>query len=124
MSERLAMIKECEVMRLRDSNFLSMSILVNYEYEGFQDILGGRCLHNNHLKTQSSYGCRVISDVLNALDVNIPSDAVGKIIFVIGEGEGFNFEPKGFKTLRVYGEQKKVLFDIRPEEKINLGEVK
>lgn len=117
MNEELAIIRTLEVARVYDSRFLGMNFIVDYESVGTQDILGGMCLYNNCQNEQSSYAARIIWEVLEALNIDEPSQGVGKYIRVLGEGEGFNFKPKGFKTMKGYGEEKTVLFAIRDEEK-------
>ena len=119
MDEQLAKIENAEVRMVYDGKFLGLSILVNYEEGCHQDILGGLCLHNPCQKAQSSYGVRIMCEVLDALKINTFKEAEGKFIIVLGEGSGFDFKPKGFRSMSSYGDAKTVMFGITDEEKIN-----
>lgn len=120
MEERLAKITECNISRVYDGKFLGMNIVVMHEDSGlYQNILGGICLYNHYLKDnkQSSYAPRIMYEVLHALNIDTPEQAIGKYIWVIGFGEGLSFRAKGFKTMKVDGVQTEVSFDIKDEEK-------
>ena len=123
MSDELAKIEKAEVGMVYDGRFLGLSIIVNYEDGGHQDILGGICLHNPHQKAQSSYAARILCEVLEALKIEKFKDAKDKFIMVIGEGSGLSFRPKGFKSMSSYGDQKTVMFDVKDEENDNQGKV-
>jgi len=49
----------------------------------------------------TAYGCEMIRCLLLSLKVNDFSEMKGKIIWVIGEGEGFDFKPTGIQMLKV-----------------------
>lgn len=109
---------------------LSFWIFVDYEEGGSQGV-GGITLDDakhekrtdgslKFIKRQgTAYGCEVIRRLLLALDVDDFSKMKGRHIWVLGEGEGFNFKPAGIQKLRNdSGNQEPVIFgDILKELK-------
>ncbi len=112
MIRELATISKAS-LEIKDRSILNFIIHVDYE-NGFSQGLGQITLddYNKVLKKRigTAYGCEMIRELLITLDVNDFSEMKGKNIFVLGEGEGLNFKPKGIQQLRIDG-GKKMLFD-------------
>lgn len=103
MNKQLAKIKSAE-LEIQERGILNFWINVDYEDGGSQGI-GGIALdtYDKEKKRRigTAYGCEMIRRLLLALDVNDFSEMKGKIIWVLGEGEGLMFKPKGIKRLDV-----------------------
>lgn len=91
-------------LKIRERGILNFLIHVDYE-EGFSQGVGGVALDTydakNKKRVGTAYGCEVIRRLLLALDVNDFAEMKGKVIWVIGEGEGLNFKPIGIRALAV-----------------------
>lgn len=112
--EKLAKI-ESATLEIKERGVLNFWIYVHYE-EGCHQGVGGICLdkwdENKQRRVGTAYGCEVIRQLLLCLNVNDFSEMKGKHIWVIGEGEGLSFEPKGIRALRVDSkENNAVIFD-------------
>lgn len=113
MNKQLAKIKSAE-LEIQERGILNFWINVDYEDGGSQGI-GGIALdtYDKEKKRRigTAYGCEVIRRLLLALGVNDFSEMKGKIIWVLGEGEGLMFKPEGIKLLEVDGGGNAVVFD-------------
>lgn len=114
MNKQLAKISSAS-LEIKERGILNFWIYVDYE-EGCSQGIGGIALDefddNKKRRVGTAYGCEVIRQILLCLDVNDFSEMKGKIIWVIGEGEGFSFMPKGIQALNVSGlGNKTVIFD-------------
>jgi len=91
-------------LEIQERGILNFWINVNYE-DGMSQSVGGIALDTYDKKTErrigTAYGCEVIRRLLLELGVNDFSEMAGKIIWVIGEGDGFSFKPTGIKALHV-----------------------
>ena len=109
--EKLARISKAN-LEIQDRGILNFWIMVDYE-EGMSQGVGGIALDTyDKVKDErvgTAYGCEVIRQLLLALDVNDFSEMKGKMIYVLGEGSGLAFTPKGIKTLQLNG-GKEVIF--------------
>lgn len=97
----------------QDRRIMVLNIFVDYEDIGSQNICGLVLdSYDDILKRRvgSAYGCEMIRTLLDTLGVNEVEGARGKYIYVAGEGTGFQFKPHGFKTLKVDGEVKEMVF--------------
>lgn len=91
-------------LEIKERNILNFWIHVEYETGGSQGI-GGIVLddYDKERKTRvgTAYGCEMIRRLLLTLNVDDLSEAKGKIIWVHGTGEGFNFSPTGIEQLHI-----------------------
>lgn len=117
MNRQLAKIRTLN-LSYQDRKILMLNLNVDYETGCSQNIFGGLVLDepvkdsaDKFLYRQgSAFGCEMIRLILDVLKIDDLSEGKGKYIHVLGEGEGFNFKPKGLETLRVDGDQKKIIF--------------
>lgn len=113
MNEQLAKVKSA-TLEIQDRGILNFWINVDYE-EGCSQGVGGIALDTYDKQLESrvgtAYGCEVIRQLLLLFNVNDFSGMKDKYVYVVGEGSGFGFTPKGFKSLKVDGKQKTVIFD-------------
>jgi len=123
MKEKLARVTKART-EWKDRYTFNFNIFVDYEDFGSQ-MIGGIGLDNYSEKHErrigTAYGCEMLMQVLQVLDVNDLHEAEGKIIYVLGEGDGLSFRPKGIKQLTLDG-GKSVIFADVAEEFINKGE--
>ena len=112
MIQKLARINKAN-LEIQDRGILNFWIMVDYE-EGMSQGVGGIALDTyDEVKGErvgTAYGCEVIRQLLLTLDVNDFSEMKGKMIYVLGEGSGLAFTPKGIKTLQLNG-GKEVIFN-------------
>lgn len=114
MNKQLAKITRAS-LEIKERGILNFWIHVEYE-EGCCQGVGGIVLdtYDNKKETRvgTAYGCEMIRRLLLALDVNDFSEMKGKHLWVIGEGDGLGFRPKGIQALRVDNKgAKPVVFD-------------
>lgn len=113
MKKQLAKISSAR-LEIKERGILNFWIHVEYEDGGCQGI-GGICLDEYCKKSEkrigTAYGCEVIRRLLLCLDVNDFSEMKDKIIWVLGEGVGFGYKPKGIKPLTVNNKNEAVIFD-------------
>ena len=113
MNKELAKIESFK-LNISDRGILMFYIFVKYE-SGCSQGVGGMCLdeYDKETKTRvgTAYGCEMIRQLMLTLKVDDFSDAKDKLIYVLGEGEGFSFKPLGIQTLDVYGDVKTMIFD-------------
>ncbi len=115
MIKKLARITSAS-LEIKDRGILNFWINVDYE-EGMSQGIGGFSLdqYDNVKKRRigTAYGCEVIRQLLEALDVNDFSEMKGKMIYVLGtqeNGSMLSYRPKGIEALRLNG-GKTVIFD-------------
>lgn len=103
MNKQLAKIESAS-LSIQDRGILTFWIHVQYE-EGCHQGVGGVCLDDFNpdkgRREGTKAGCEVIRQLLLCLGVDDLAQAKGKIIWVLGEGEGLGFTPKGIRALRV-----------------------
>ena len=118
MNKQLAKITKA-YLGIKDRGIFHFWIHVDYE-EGCSQGIGGYALdtYDEKLKRRvgSAYGCEMIIQLLKVLDVDDLSEAKGKMIWVLGEGKGFGFKPKGLESLSVDGKKRTLVFDKVLEE--------
>jgi len=111
--KKLAKINNFQ-LTIKERGVLMFNLHVSYEDSLSQDI-GALCLDEYNKETKkiigTAYGCEMIRQLMLTLDVEDFNDAKNKIIWVVGEGDGFQFKPKGIQTLYVYGDVKKLIFN-------------
>lgn len=114
MEKKLAKIKSAS-LEIQERGILNFWIHVDYE-EGCSQGVGGICLDDWDEELQrrvgTAYGCEVIRRLLLELQVNDFSEMKGKHMWVLGEGSGLRFTPKGVQSLRTDNSKSKaVIFD-------------
>jgi hypothetical protein len=113
MYKQLAKISKAK-LEIQERGILNFWIYVDYEDCGCQGI-GGIALDtydkDKKKRVGTAYGCEVIRRLLLALGVDDFADMKGKNIWVIGEGEGLSFMPKGIQRLKTDGGGDAVMFD-------------
>ena len=117
LKKKLAKISKFK-LNVNDRGILMFWIDVDYE-DGLSQGVGGLVLdeylegNNGSLgkRVGTAYGCEMIRQLMLTLEVDDFNDAKDKIIYILGEGEGFSFKPKGIQTLSVYGNKKSLVFD-------------
>ncbi|MEC9061500.1 MAG: hypothetical protein VYC55_07825 [Pseudomonadota bacterium] len=123
MNKKLARITKAG-LEIKQRGILNFWIHVNYE-DGFSQGVGGLALdeYNKNTKQRqgTAYGCEIIRRILIALGVNNLHEAEGVILYVIGEGDGLNFKPKGIARLDLDG-GKSVIFDEVASQFVDNGE--
>lgn len=114
MEKKLAKITKAS-LEIQERGILNFWIHVDYE-EGCSQGVGGICLdgwdENLQRRVGTAYGCEVIRRLLLELQVNDFSEMKGKHIWVLGEGSGLLFTPKGVQSLQTNNNKSKaVVFD-------------
>lgn len=114
MNKKLAKISSAK-LEIKERFVLNFWIFVDYE-EGCSQGIGGIALDTydkeKKRRVGTSYGCEVIRRLLLALNVDDFSEMKGKHIWVLGEGDGFSFNPKGIQKLSTdAGDSNPVIFD-------------
>jgi hypothetical protein len=101
--EQLAKISSA-TLEIQERGILNFWIHVDYE-EGCSQGIGGIALDTFDKKKDrrigTAFGCEVIRRLLIALKVNDFSKMKGKMVWVIGDGQGFSFKPTGIRALSV-----------------------
>ena len=117
MKKKLARITKAG-LEIKERGILNFWIFVDYE-EGCSQGIGGIALDTWSDKKKdrigTAYGCEMIRRLLLCLNVNNFEEMVGRDIFVLGDGEDFNFYPKGIKTLRADGGKSIVFSEVAEE---------
>ncbi len=112
MKKVLARVRSAKLDMERE--ILSFWIHVDYEDFGSQGV-GGISLDTydkqKETRVGTAFGCEVIRRLLIAFGVNDLSEMQGRTIWVLGEGEGLGFDPKGVQPLRVDSDVDPVVFD-------------
>ena len=102
MEKKLAKITKAH-LEIQERGILNFWIFVDYEEDGFSRGIGGIALDTwdavKRKRIGSAFGAEVIRQLLICIDVNDFSEMRGKYIWVIGEGEGMQFTPKGIQSL-------------------------
>lgn len=123
MNKQLARISKAG-LEIKERGILNFWIFVDYE-EGMAQGIGGMALdqwcESLQRRIGTAYGCEMIRQLLECLNVNDFSEMKGRDIFVIGEGSGGGFIPKGIQALRADG-GKSVIFDDVAAEFIGVSE--
>lgn len=103
MEKKLAKIRKAS-LEIQERGILTFWLHVDYE-DGCSQGVGGIALdgwsENKRAREGSAFGCEMIRQVLLCLGVDDFSQMKGKMIWVLGEGEGLGFTPRGIQALRV-----------------------
>lgn len=102
MEKKLAKITKAH-LEIQERGVLNFWIFVDYEEDGFSQGVGGIALDTwDEVKRKhvgSAFGSEVIRQLLLCIGVDDFSEMKGKYIWVLGEGDGLSFTPKGIKSL-------------------------
>ena len=113
MNKQLAKVTKA-TLEIKERGVLMFYVFVDYE-EGSSQGIGGICLdkfdNDKQKRVGTAYGCEMIRQCLTVFDVNDFGEMKGKYIWVLGEGDGFSFKPKGLQSLSVDKNVKTFLFD-------------
>lgn len=113
-TNKLAKVSKAS-LEIQERGILNFWIHVDYE-DGLSQGVGGIVLDDyskeKDKRVGTAGGCEIIRKLLLLFKVNDFSEMKGKYVFVIGDGEGFQFNPVGLKALSVDkpGEVKEVIF--------------
>ena len=113
MEKKLAKIRSA-TLNIKDRGILTFWVMVDYE-DGCSQGVGGLTLDNWDEDKQSrvgtAYGCEMIRQLLLFFNVDNLQDCKGQYVYVLGEGKGLAFTPKGFEKLYVDDfNRKQILF--------------
>lgn len=102
MEKKLAKITKAH-LEIQERGILNFWIFVDYEEDGFSQGVGGIDLDTwdemKRKRVGSAFGAEVIRQLLICIGVNDFSEMKGKYIWVLGEGDGMQFTPKGVQSL-------------------------
>lgn len=120
MNKQLAKVTKA-TLEIKERGILMFYIFVDYE-EGTSQGIGGLVLdtwdEDKKSRIGTAYGCEMIRQCLQVFNVNDFSEMKGKYVWVLGEGEGFNFNPTGLQSLSVDKNVKTFIFEnVRKEFK-------
>ena len=114
MNEKLAYITDAK-LEMKERGVLNFWIFVDYE-DGMSQGVGGFCLDtwDGQLgeRIGTAYGCEMIRQLLLCLGVNDFSEMKGQHIWVLGQGGGLSFSPRGVQALRSNGGKEVVFEDV------------
>jgi len=118
MEKQLAIVSKAK-LEIQERGILNFWVFVDYEDGGSQGV-GGIALDTYDAEKKrrvgTAYGCEVIRRLLLAFGVNDFSEMKGKHVWVLGEGSGLSFKPKGLQRLKTDGGGAAVVFsDIAAE---------
>ena len=103
MEKKLAKIRKAS-LEIQERGILTFWLHVDYE-DGCSQGVGGIALddwnENKRAREGCAFGCEMIRQVLLCLGVDDFSQMKGKMIWVLGEGGGLGFTPRGIQALRV-----------------------
>lgn len=122
ITEKLAKISDAK-LEIQERGILNFWIFVDYEEGGGQGV-GGIVLDtydkSKKRRVGTAYGCEMIRRILIELQVNDFSEMKGKVIWVIGEGEGLGFTPIGIRSLNINNKKNiSLIFSEISDEFIN-----
>ena len=122
MKKQLAKVTGA-TLQIQERGILSFYVFVDYEDFGRQGV-GGLSLdtwdEEKKRRVGTAYGCEMIRQLLLFFGVNNLDEVKGQHVYVLGEGEGLRFQPKGFEHLHVSGNKAKpILFEDIAKEFIN-----
>lgn len=105
MNKQLAKVTKAS-LEIKERNILNFWIHVEYEEGGGQGV-GGICLdtwdENKKRRVGTAYGCEMIRRLLKIFNVDDLSEVKDQYIWVLGEGDGLSFKPKGFQQMKDQG---------------------
>lgn len=112
-NKKLAKITRCDFSFTDTNKILILNIDVDYDEFGSQNICG--LILDNYDKDKkervgTAFGCELIRKILDTFDCNNLQNIVGKVIYVLGDGDGLAFKPKGFERPS-FDNGKKIIYD-------------
>lgn len=115
MEKKLAKVTNA-TLEIKERGILNFWVFVDYE-DGLSQGVGGHCLDKydkeRNDRVGTAYGCEMIRQLLLFFNVNNLSECKGQMVYVLGEGYGLSFKPKGFEHLKVDDKfpNRKIVFD-------------
>lgn len=115
MNKQLAKINSA-TLEIKERGILNFWVFIDYEGGGSQGV-GNLALdtwdENLQQRVGTAYGCEMIRQLLLFFGVNNLEECKGQVVYVLGEGQGLSFKPKGFEHLRVERNKRpeKIVFD-------------
>lgn len=114
MEKKLSKVSSAS-LEIKERGILNFWVHVDYE-DGCSQGVGGLALDTydkeKECRVGTAYGCEMIRQLLLFFNVNNLADCKGQYIYVLGEGQGLSFKPKGFEKLYVDDcKSSKMLFD-------------
>lgn len=113
MNKQLARITDAR-FSFEDIGVLILNLNVEYEGIGNQNIAGHVLSQYCNEKTKqvgTAAGTQYIIELLKCLSINDLRDAEGMIVWVYGDGEGWDFKPKGISKLKMDGGKEPFIFN-------------
>ena len=112
-NKKLAKITRCDFSFTDTNKILILNIDVDYDEFGSQNICG--LILDNYDKDKkervgTAFGCELIRKILDTFDCNNLQNIVGKVIYVLVDGDGLAFKPKGFERPS-FDNGKKIIYD-------------
>lgn len=114
LNKQLAKIENA-TLNVTDRGMLTFYITVKYE-EGMNQVVGGLSLdqwdEEKERRVGTAYGCEMIIQMLKLFNVDSFEKMKDKLVYVLGEGSGLSFTPKGLQNLRVNdNKETKIVFE-------------
>ena len=115
LNQKLAKVTK-GTLEIKERGILNFYVFVDYEDFGSQGV-GGIALDQwdeaKQRRVGTAYGCEMIRQLLLFFNVNNLEEVKNQVVYVLGEGEGLSFKPKGFRHLKCLrnGRPEEVLFD-------------
>lgn len=101
MNKQLAKVTSA-TLEIKNRGILSFYIHVDYE-EGYTQGVGGLALDSwskeKDSRVGTAYGCEMIRQLLLFFNVNNLTEVKDFYVYVLGEGSGLSFKPRGFEHL-------------------------
>ena len=117
MNKALATISSAN-LDILDRDMLTFWIQVDYE-SGTSQNVGGFALdewdEKKKRRVGTAYGCEMIIQLLKLFKVNSLEKFKNRTVFILGDGEGFSFKPRGIQMLRSDGGKQLIFTDIAKE---------
>lgn len=118
MERKLAKITKCDLAFISYNKILVLDLVVDYDDYGTQNICNLTLDTYNKDKEDregTALGLELIRRILDMFNCDKLSDIVGNVIYVLGEGKGLGFKPKGFERPSFYNGKKLIYQDILDE---------
>ena len=112
-NKKLAKITRCDFSFKDTNKILILNIDVDYDEFDSQNICG--LVLDDYDKDKKErigtvFGCELIRRILDIFDCDNLKDIVGKVIYILGEGDGLGFKPKGLERPS-FDNGKKIIYD-------------
>ncbi|MCD6323258.1 MAG: hypothetical protein J7L77_09565 [Clostridiales bacterium] len=116
MMEKVLATIDSANLDILDRDILTFWITVTYEDSGNSQGIGGFALDEycniKKRRVGTAYGCEMIIRLLKLFKVNSLHEAIGKSVYILGDGDGLRFKPRGIQTLRKDGARELIFTDV------------